>query len=127
MTLKFTRKEVKPGAKAKLRVKAAAHSRVFLLGVDKSVRLLGTGNDITREQVSVLTVPVVLLLLLWVFVVFPVCQATVPVNRRFILCLYTGPSQRRLGSAQVLCVPKSGNEKHALRISVGSASSSEYY
>ena len=52
VSLAFSKSEVKPGQKASLRVKAEPRSRVFLLGVDKSARLLGTGNDITRDNVS---------------------------------------------------------------------------
>ncbi|KAK7098096.1 CD109 antigen-like [Littorina saxatilis] len=48
--LKFVPTEVKPGDMAKLNVKAQPRSTVFLLGLDKSVLLLGTGNDVTRDQ-----------------------------------------------------------------------------
>ena len=51
--VRFIKPEAKPGKGALLRVFAEPDSRIFLLGVDKSSRLMGTGNDITREQVSV--------------------------------------------------------------------------
>ena len=53
VSVNFTKPEVKPGKMASLRVNAKTDSKVFLLGVDKSARLMGTGNDITKEQVSV--------------------------------------------------------------------------
>ena len=53
VSVHFIKPEVKPGKMAWLRVNAKTDSKVFLLGVDKSSRLMGTGNDITREQVSV--------------------------------------------------------------------------
>ena len=53
LSVKFEKPEVKPGNGAMLWVEAEPRSVVFLLGVDKSVKLLGTGNDITRDKVSV--------------------------------------------------------------------------
>ncbi|XP_070197998.1 CD109 antigen-like [Littorina saxatilis] len=51
VSVTFVKPEVKPGKTAKLKVRASPRSKVFLLGVDKSVQLLGTGNDISREDV----------------------------------------------------------------------------
>lgn len=43
---------VKPGGDANLKLKSSPKSHVFLLGVDKSVKLLGGGNDIDEEKVA---------------------------------------------------------------------------
>ncbi|EDV58062.1 CD109 antigen [Drosophila erecta] len=46
-----TEKEARPGDKVSLRVKTNPHSFVGLLGVDQSVLLLRSGNDLNREQI----------------------------------------------------------------------------
>ena len=46
---------VLPAEKIKLTVKADAGSKVNVLAVDKSVMLLKSGNDITKDQVSLIT------------------------------------------------------------------------
>ncbi|KAL8599754.1 hypothetical protein ACOMHN_042519 [Nucella lapillus] len=51
ITLDFTHKEVKPGAQVGLKINADPGTSVFTLGVDRSVKLLGTGNDITQNDV----------------------------------------------------------------------------
>lgn len=45
--------EAKPGDEVTVRVQSDAGSVVGLLSVDKSVLLLGSGNDITQSQVCV--------------------------------------------------------------------------
>ena len=48
----YNRQKVKPGEDVLMTVTARPSSVVFLLGIDKSVKLLKSGNDITREMVS---------------------------------------------------------------------------
>lgn len=43
-------KSIKPGMRTSIKVESKPNSQVFLLGVDKSVRLLGTENDIDKER-----------------------------------------------------------------------------
>ncbi|XP_070198649.1 CD109 antigen-like [Littorina saxatilis] len=50
LSLKFKKSEVKPGKKASLQVKGSSGSTVFLLGVDKAVKMLGKRNDITKDD-----------------------------------------------------------------------------
>lgn len=50
--LQFEMSQVEPGSNVSLKIKADPESRVSLLVVDKSVRLHGTGNDITRDKVN---------------------------------------------------------------------------
>ena len=45
--------EAEPGDDVKVRVETEAGSTVGLLSVDKSVLLLGGGNDITQSQVAI--------------------------------------------------------------------------
>ena len=52
VNLEFNTTQAKPGAHVGLRATAEAGSKVHLLAVDKSVLLLGTGNDISEEKVS---------------------------------------------------------------------------
>ena len=52
VNLEFNTTQAKPGTQVGLRATAEAGSKVHLLAVDKSVLLLGTGNDISEEKVS---------------------------------------------------------------------------
>jgi len=52
VTLAFDKSASKPGDDISLTVTASPESLVMLLAVDKSVQLLGTGNDITQDQVQ---------------------------------------------------------------------------
>ena len=49
--LKFEKSQVEPESNVSLKVTADPESRVSLLVVDRSVRLLKTGNDITHSKV----------------------------------------------------------------------------
>lgn len=51
MEIKLTPGTAKPGARLKLEVSSSPNSYVALLGVDKSVTLLGSGNDIDKSRV----------------------------------------------------------------------------
>ncbi|KAK7496473.1 hypothetical protein BaRGS_00012395, partial [Batillaria attramentaria] len=52
LRLSYEKEEVRPGEEARLQLRGKPNSLVFLLGVDKSVTLLGGGNDITQSQVE---------------------------------------------------------------------------
>lgn len=53
MSLNFSRVEAEPGDKLNLTISADPQSIVNLLAVDQSVRILGTGNDITQTEVCI--------------------------------------------------------------------------
>lgn len=50
--LQFNKTSAAPGDKIRLEITADTGSNVHVLGVDKSVLLMATGNDITQSQVS---------------------------------------------------------------------------
>ncbi|XP_055893083.1 CD109 antigen-like isoform X3 [Biomphalaria glabrata] len=52
ITVEFSKTQVKPGEKVDVTIKAESDSIVYLLGVDKSVQLLKSGNDITQAMVQ---------------------------------------------------------------------------
>ena len=52
VTVQFNTSETRPAKGIKLNIEADAMSEVSVLAVDKSVLLLGTGNDISSDQVS---------------------------------------------------------------------------
>ena len=52
MKVEYNRQKVKPGEDVLMTVTARPSSVVFLLAIDKSVKLLKSGNDITQEMVS---------------------------------------------------------------------------
>lgn len=52
VTLEYSKKQVKPGEEVDLTIRAKPSSVVFMLGIDKSVKLLKSGNDITQEMVT---------------------------------------------------------------------------
>ena len=52
MNIAFNKKKVSPGDEVELEVTAYKDSYVGLLAVDKSVRLMQEGNDITKNQVK---------------------------------------------------------------------------
>lgn len=54
VSVKYSKDRVKAGEDVTLVISAKPGSSVFLLGVDKSVRILKDGNDITQEKVSFL-------------------------------------------------------------------------
>ena len=51
VAVSYDRRKVKPGEDVRLTVTAPPSSVVFLLAVDKSVKLLKSGNDITQDMV----------------------------------------------------------------------------
>ena len=51
VSVQFSQAESRPGQVVSLTVQAAPESYIGILGVDKSVKLLGSGYDITREDV----------------------------------------------------------------------------
>ncbi|XP_076446010.1 CD109 antigen-like isoform X2 [Babylonia areolata] len=52
MNVSFNKREVKPGEQVDMTVRTRPNSVVFLLSVDKSVKLLKSGNDITKDMVD---------------------------------------------------------------------------
>ena len=52
LKLGFNKAKVTPATKVKLTMKAKPETEVFVLVVDKSVLLLKSGNDITKDLVK---------------------------------------------------------------------------
>ena len=52
MSVAFNKDTAQPGNELTLSVRASPDSFVAILAVDKSVELLGSGNDITEDEVS---------------------------------------------------------------------------
>ncbi|KAK7489855.1 hypothetical protein BaRGS_00018877, partial [Batillaria attramentaria] len=52
VSVEYSKADVKPGEEVDLTVRAQPSSVVFVLGIDKSVKLLKSGNDITDEMVQ---------------------------------------------------------------------------
>jgi hypothetical protein len=52
VSIKFTPNVTQPGQRVSFNINASPNSKIGILGVDRSVQLLGTGNDITKSEVK---------------------------------------------------------------------------
>lgn len=52
LDIKLSTENAKPGAKFSIKINTTPNSFVSLLGVDQSVTLLGSGNDIDKSRVA---------------------------------------------------------------------------
>jgi hypothetical protein len=52
--MRFEENERKPGEKTNLILEATPGSRVAFVAVDKSIHLLRSGNELTKEKVEIL-------------------------------------------------------------------------
>ena len=56
VSVSFAEKEQKPGEKTNLMLKASPGSRVAFVAVDKSIHILKSGNELTKDKVNTLLI-----------------------------------------------------------------------